>query len=335
MRLPGGEQVDHAVAASSPTPAVSRFSTGEWPEPQRRDKLREIYGHTIMQLDVEPSREAPLNIDASFRTYPGLGLAYVNTSPTRVERTRQHLVNDDLFLNVSLSGGRTLRQRGREAVIGEGEAVLTTGAESSSTDISASQFITLRLPRKPIAALVTDLDDCMARRIRQTSAVRLLVDYTGVLQGEQVETQPELRRLAVAHIYDLAALAIGTTRDADSIATLRGASAARLRAVRTDINDHLGSPALSIAEVAARQRLPVRYLQRLFETDGTTFTDFVLRERLSRIHRMLTDARFAGRPISAIAFDCGFNHLSHFNRAFRARFGVSPSDIRTQAQRTG
>jgi AraC-like DNA-binding protein len=43
---------------------------------------------------------------------------------------------------------------------------------------------------------------------------------------------------------------------------------------------------------------------------------------------MLTDPRFAGRTISTIAFDCGFNHLSHFNRAFRTRFAASPSEIR-------
>ena len=34
-----------------------------------------------------------------------------------------------------------------------------------------------------------------------------------------------------------------------------------------------------------------------------------------------------------IAFDVGFNHLSRFNSAFRARFGASPRDVRTQARR--
>ena len=32
----------------------------------------------------------------------------------------------------------------------------------------------------------------------------------------------------------------------------------------------------------------------------------------------------AERRISDIAFDCGFNDLSYFNRCFRRRFGLSP-----------
>jgi AraC-like DNA-binding protein len=48
---------------------------------------------------------------------------------------------------------------------------------------------------------------------------------------------------------------------------------------------------------------------------------------------MLTDPRRAGEKVSAIAFAAGFHDLSHFNRAFRRRFGVTPSDVRTGAPR--
>ena len=39
-------------------------------------------------------------------------------------------------------------------------------------------------------------------------------------------------------------------------------------------------------------------------------------------------ARVSERRISDIAFDCGFNDLSYFNRAFRKRFGATPSELR-------
>src|SRR5204863_378642 len=118
------------------------FSTSEWPEAQRRAKVRVVYARNIMQLDFEASPQCPLKIDASFRMLPGLDLAFISTSATRVRRTADHLVNDDLILNVGLAGGRTLCQRGREAVVGEGEAILTSGAEVSTTEISNSRFIT-------------------------------------------------------------------------------------------------------------------------------------------------------------------------------------------------
>jgi AraC-like DNA-binding protein len=70
----------------------------------------------------------------------------------------------------------------------------------------------------------------------------------------------------------------------------------------------------------------------LIETDGTTFSEYLLLQRLSSVHRKLMDPRFADRTIGAIAFGAGFNDLSYFNRSFRRRFGATPSDVRTAAR---
>jgi AraC-like DNA-binding protein len=43
---------------------------------------------------------------------------------------------------------------------------------------------------------------------------------------------------------------------------------------------------------------------------------------------MLRDSRHRERPVSAIAFACGFGDLSYFNRAFRRRYCATPSDVR-------
>jgi len=69
----------------------------------------------------------------------------------------------------------------------------------------------------------------------------------------------------------------------------------------------------------------------LFESEGTTFTEYVLAQRLAHAHRMLTDPRRAVDKISTIASDAGFNDLSYFNRTFRRRFGATPSDVRMGA----
>jgi AraC-like DNA-binding protein len=66
----------------------------------------------------------------------------------------------------------------------------------------------------------------------------------------------------------------------------------------------------------------------LFETDGVTFSEHVLRQRLARAHRMLSDPGFGSLTISAIALAAGFGDLSYFNRTFRRRFGATPSELR-------
>jgi AraC-like DNA-binding protein len=70
----------------------------------------------------------------------------------------------------------------------------------------------------------------------------------------------------------------------------------------------------------------------MFESEGTTFTEHVLAQRLARAHRVLVDPRRSGEKISAVAYDCGFGDVSYFNRAFRQRYGAAPSDVRAQAR---
>ena len=69
----------------------------------------------------------------------------------------------------------------------------------------------------------------------------------------------------------------------------------------------------------------------MFELEGMTFSEFVLSQRLMRAYRMLLDPRHAGLTISSIAFAVGFGDLSYFNRTFRRRFGMTPSDLRQAA----
>jgi AraC-like DNA-binding protein len=45
--------------------------------------------------------------------------------------------------------------------------------------------------------------------------------------------------------------------------------------------------------------------------------------------------RLAGRPISAIAYSCGFGDLSGFNRAFKEAYGVSPRELRNASAAGG
>ena len=137
----------------------------------------------------------------------------------------------------------------------------------------------------------------------------------------------------VTQIYDLAALTMGATREAAEIAKGRGLRVARMSAMKVDITEKLASPNLSVEEVAKRQGVSSRYVQMLFEQEGTTFSQYVISQRLLRAHRMLTDPRFADRSITSLAFDAGFGDLSYFNRAFRKCYGGTPSEIRAAAVR--
>jgi len=103
----------------------------------------------------------------------------------------------------------------------------------------------------------------------------------------------------------------------------------------TDICAHLSDGELSVVEVAQRQRMTPRYVHKLFENEGLTFSSFVMGQRLARAHRMLSDPRLADQNISAIVFAVGFGDLSYFNRAFRRCYGVTPGEVKQSSVISG
>jgi len=136
-------------------------------------------------------------------------------------------------------------------------------------------------------------------------------------------------RAIVTHLHDLVALSAGATGDGAMAATARGGRAARLQAIKTDIAAHLDDETLGVVAVAARHGVTPRYVHKLFEDEGVTYTQFVLRHRLDRAFRILRDSRGAARRISEIAYDVGFGDLSYFNRAFRRQYDATPSEVRS------
>ena len=104
--------------------------------------------------------------------------------------------------------------------------------------------------------------------------------------------------------------------------------AARLNLAKSFIMAHSDRRDMSISAVAASLNVTPRYVQRLFEADGTTFSEFLIRQRLARVHRMLRDPCVDRTAISTIAYDAGFGDLSYFNRRFRRQYGLTPREVR-------
>src|SRR5690606_18818877 len=87
---------------------------------------------------------------------------------------------------------------------------------------------------------------------------------------------------------------------------------------------------LTLTNVAKRQRVTRRYIHMIFELEGISFSEYVLEQRLLRALHLMTDKRFADWKVTALASEAGFGDLSYFNRTFRRRFGMTPSEARKQ-----
>jgi len=108
-----------------------------------------------------------------------------------------------------------------------------------------------------------------------------------------------------------------------------GVRAARLTSIKADIHRNLTDSSLTAAALAARHDITVRYLHKLFEDEAMTVSQYVLDGRLALARQLLSNPLFADRTISSIAGAAGFGDLSYFNRTFRRRYSVTPSDVRS------
>lgn len=64
---------------------------------------------------------------------------------------------------------------------------------------------------------------------------------------------------------------------------------------------------------------------------GTTPGKWLLERRLTQAHMLLRNSK---KSVSDAAYDSGFENISHFSRAFRARFGASPASFRQKWMET-
>ena len=67
-----------------------------------------------------------------------------------------------------------------------------------------------------------------------------------------------------------------------------------------------------------------KYMGRLFKKEmGMNFHQYCLQLRLKKAETLLLST---SNKIIDIALECGFNNISYFNRAFKAQYGLSPSE---------
>lgn len=310
-----------------------RFSSADFPGRDGLAMWRELFGRKMLRIDMEPQADVPPYFELKLLRGPGLAVIAAGIGAARFARTRSLITdgNDDYVLALPRSGATGLLQgRGKEVSVAPGQAVLRSWAEVTTfINPSWMSFIGLSMPRTALAPLVKDIDDACMRLIPGGSdALRLLTSYVATLVEDHTLAGPELRRLALAHVYDLAALALGATGDAAALAHGRGLRAARLREALVAIEAGFADPAFSPDNIARRLGVTPRYLQNLLHETGLSFTARVLELRLQRARSMLADPRHDRLKIAQIASVCGFNEIPYFNRCFRRRFGASPTQYR-------
>jgi AraC-like DNA-binding protein len=108
---------------------------------------------------------------------------------------------------------------------------------------------------------------------------------------------------------------------------------AQLIVAENYIDRHLHDPCLGAAQVAGVMGISVRHLGRIFESTGRSPARHIVERRLAGARRELTGPGARETRIADVAHRWGFSSQAHFARLFRSRFGLTPSEARTEAMR--
>ncbi len=260
----------------------------------------------------------------------GIDFAHVAKDLSAVERHADDIRRDHqehLFLIIQLAGVCGIEQSGRQAVLHEGDCILVDSTRPSRFVFSGrfSNQVSVHLPRQTMYAhravrfeVASRLDgsDPMAATLRSLVA-KMLSGDTGGRKGDHLKSL----------LYDATRFSFMGDDVVELMAGLSGAGQ-RVELVLELIDRHLTEPDLGPKWLAERLSVSLRTLQEDFQSTGTTCTAMIRDKRLKLAAEHLERERTAGkgRSIADIAFACGFNDISYFNRSFREKFHLAPSD---------
>lgn len=312
-----------------------RFWTDEYPAHQRLEAWRSVLSQLLLNVDLKPLSNEPFRVEASLRALTGIRFGSGHFTPSVYCRTREIAANDndDLLLIVNLEGPLSVQLDGRELVIREGDGCLLSCTQAFDLiRHAAGKLLFARIERNCVTPAVPNVDQWVGQTIpRSNEALSHFTTFLRKLDERQPLESEELRRCVVTHVFNVLALILNSPAASVKPQDHERAGATRLSSIRKYVTQHLADQDISIAGVAAANHLSPRQLQRLFEASGTTFSEYLLMERLKSVHAALLDAGQRERSVSDIAIANGFGDVSYFNRAFRRQYGSSPSEVRRAA----
>ena len=314
------------------------WSTDELRPHERFDHWCEVRARNLFGVTISLASEERLSFRGRFAAIAAgdATLSEMRASAYRVARSEADIArtpSDALCIYEQVGGASWFDSRGGgEFVIPAGRLAISHTERPYRTEPTTARGFDLRILKIPLAGR----EDLVgpARGLHSTLIAhdpRLAVVLSAAFSHFRMavaEATGEDAGAAVDHLARLALMAHGRLgRGApESRAALRYGFFGAARAIM--LRD-LRRPDLSPQRIAGELGISLRQVHLLFEPTGLSFSRTVLGLRLAEARRMLGER--PARPVTEIAFDCGFDSLSTFYRAFRQAHGMTATDMRVAA----
>jgi AraC-like DNA-binding protein len=330
-----------AQASTGPFQGNNRFvfETDQVPATERLDMTRELAGQLFGGFHLLPTNDPGFRagIWALRAGDVVIGSGYVTSAKfhlgsapnAQCNQTARRQDEEGIFW-IYLRGGATVEQGAVDGLLDSGSAWFMHADMPGTGVTEGTHVLGINLPSKALRRAVGHNRHLAPVALaRGNPLIQLLTGCVETSKQLPADADPALLSSIGKHLTDLVGLALGPTRDAAEEAEKSGLKSVRLDAVLRAIESNYSNPEFSVADVATRLKLSVRYVQDILHETGIGFAERVLELRLQEASDLLSRAHATNRKVSDIAFSCGFNNLSYFHRAFRRRFGMTPAGARS------
>ena len=261
-----------------------------------------------------------------------LALSRVTATAQKVRRTPAKIAraSEDYFLvSIQTQGRGCVTQDGRDALLEPGDFALydSTRPYTLTFDGPFQQFV-LMLPGPTLRTALRDTERLTATSVcGDRGAGHLMINMIGTLAAD-IDTLAQESAAAVADSVAQILVAGLSALPAARRPAVSQLTAYHREQIKDLVRQRLRDPDFGVAEIAARLRMSPSTVHRVWGGEACSLSDWIWAQRLDSARRDLCDPALAARSISEIAYACGFSDAAHFSRAFRARFGCAPRELR-------
>lgn len=295
------------------------------------------FSHTIGNLDVPWKvgiQSNRFNGRVRSREFADCTLGEMRFEACTGVRDQSEIARKDsgyICLSYLRNGNMTFSQGGRDIMVERGDMLLWDATTPSMfTTLGASQFELIWLPMHLVEHRVGPIKASLGHCLPGGKGIGLLLaqhfqnlhkmidDMSLTAQRRVVEASIDLIFACFSH-------------DGELLDELSAHQGELLAAAKAMIAANVDIGTFSPRTVAKRLGISVRYLQKLFAARGETFSSYVAQQRLAYARKLLANGGLNCLSLTEVAHQSGYCDLSHLNRSFKRRFGMSPSAYRASS----
>jgi AraC-like DNA-binding protein len=305
---------------------------------RERDRLpfwRDIVCDTFVELECESESDDHFSGTMINNSISDIQFSSINSVAQHVWRTRSKISKSDrdfFLLSLQTSGSGSLTQDGRTAVLQPGDFALydTTRPYDLRFDDKFGQLV-LRLPRSIVTGRLVEAEHLTALRVMGNKGAGMLASHFLRQLHSQID-QIDVLSVARLHVSAVDLLATALAEQTGTRVKTSESQSLLRRRISSYIDANLANPRLNCEMIAAAHGISERYLRKLFETSMMSVSEWIWSRRLDQAKQDLLDPLRAHISITAIGYDIGFKDAAHFSRAFKAKFGDTPSGCRNSVK---